>query len=94
MITLHIITKSQDQAMVIAEELLKRNFIMKVLIFENTLLLEQNGNNTKSASSTLLVAIGKASNCSNATDLIVQLFPKDEPLFYVLPIITTNINRE
>ncbi|MDQ3109149.1 MAG: hypothetical protein M3R17_04570 [Bacteroidota bacterium] len=40
---------------------------------------------------TLLVTIGKAVYYSNIATLIKQLFPKDEPLFYALPIINTII---
>ncbi len=94
MITLHIITKNNNQAMVIAGELFKRNFIVKALISENILTLEQSENETRTANSTLLITIGRAMHISDAANLIKQLFPKDEPLFYAFPIINTNIITE
>jgi len=94
MITIHIVAKNTIQARVIAEELFKRNFIVKALISENMLLLEKNENQTSDSNSTLLVTIGRALYYSDIAALIKYLFPKDEPSFYALPIVNTNIILE
>lgn len=89
MITLHIIAKNSIQAIAIAKELFKRNYIIKAMITENTLLIEQD--DSRNSSCTLLIIICKAVHSSDIAVIIKQLFSNDEPMFYALPIINTNI---
>ena len=91
MITLHIITKTKQQAKQIADELFNRNYIVKAMVNDNIFLWEQHKNELIETKTTMLIVSSRATYCSVIADLIKQLFPNEEPLFYASPIIHTNI---
>ncbi|HRJ29914.1 MAG TPA: hypothetical protein PLV21_06605 [Cyclobacteriaceae bacterium] len=89
MIAIHILVKNTTEARVIAEELFQRKLTTKGIVIENAMLLEQDL--ATELYGVMLITLTKANHYNEVLAILQQLFPKEIPNMYALPIINTNI---
>ncbi len=90
MMTLQIIVKNKQIAKAIAHEMFNRKLIYNAIINENVTSFEQSGTELIEKSMAMLITTGRAMNYADATVLIKQMFPTDEPVFYSIPVLNYN----